>query len=142
MILTTSTLSTAPSSSLVPQFFDLLTALGAFLSQPWGAAGAVCIMIAVTCYNSRRLQDRLARAHFSKEGMSLLCNGLNLVGGTCLLVNAVIRDEIVWQVLEFYFIAIALKGLWQSRGSLASFWNASHSAPEEASASTFTPPAP
>jgi hypothetical protein len=44
--------------------------------------------------------------------MSLLFNGLNLVGGACLLVNAVIRDELVWQVLEFYFIAIALKGLW------------------------------
>lgn len=69
----------------------------------------------------------MARIHFSKESMSLLFNGLNLVGGTCLLVNAVIRDEIVWQVLEFYFIAIALKGLWQSRGVLASFWRAAHS---------------
>lgn len=124
----------------MPALLELLTALGAFLSQPWGAIGAVCIMIAVTCYNSRRLQERLARIHFSKEGMSLLLNGLNLVGGTCLLVNAVIRDEIVWQVLEFYFIAIALKGLWQSRSGLASFWRAAHADSVESTASTFPPP--
>ena len=30
-----------------------------------------------------------------------------------MLVNALIRNEIVWVVLEIYFIVIAVKGLWQ-----------------------------
>ena len=44
-----------------------------------------------------------------------LLNGLNLLGGACLLINAVIRREIVWEVLEVYFVIVAVKGLAQAR---------------------------
>lgn len=86
-----------------------------FVSQPWGMFGAVCIMVAVTCINSQRL-----RRWFEARGMGtyatvMLFNALNLVGGACLLVNAVLRREIVWEVLEVYFVLIACKGLLQAQ---------------------------
>ncbi len=46
---------------------------------------------------------------------ALAVNGLNLLGGTCLLINAIVRDEVVWLVLEIYFVAVAIKGLTQRR---------------------------
>jgi len=90
-----------------------------FFSQPFGVVGAICIMVAVTAFNSKRIQGRLARVAPSQSAMSVLLNGLNLVGGACLLVNACIRNESVWVVLEIYFVAIAVKGLWQTRSTLA-----------------------
>ena len=99
-------------------------AFAEFCSQPWGAAGALCIMLAVTCFNSRRLQQRFMRIRLSREGMGFVLNVLNLVGGICLLVNAVRRDEVVWKVLEVYFIAIAVKGVWQNRAALRAFFRA------------------
>lgn len=71
-------------------------------------------MLAVTAFNSRRLQARLHRAGMKERGSALLLNGLNLVGGVCLLINAIIRQEIVWEVLEVYFVAIAVKGIVQA----------------------------
>ena len=85
-----------------------------FLSQPWGAIGALCIMLAVTCFNSRRLRARFKAAGFGESATSLLFNALNLAGGACLLVNAVIRQEIVWEVLEVYFVIMAMKGIVQA----------------------------
>lgn len=81
-----------------------------FISQPFGLVGAICIMAAVTAINSQWLTDRFAA---DSRRSRLVFNGLNLIGGASLLINAVIRDEIVWLVLEFYFIAIAIKGLMQ-----------------------------
>ncbi|MEQ1568948.1 MAG: hypothetical protein ABMA64_25140 [Myxococcota bacterium] len=93
---------------------EVMAAVNDFASQPFGLVGAACIMCAVTAFNSRRLQARMARSGMKERGTSLLLNGLNLVGGVCLLINAVIRSEIVWEVLEVYFVAIAIKGLAQS----------------------------
>lgn len=98
----------------MPDLSDLLVAMADFISQPFGLVGAACIMSAVTTFNSRRLQARLARSGVKERGTALLLNGLNLVGGICLLINAVLRGEIVWEVLEVYFIAIAMKGIVQS----------------------------
>lgn len=92
---------------------DLSNAIREFFSQPFGVVGAVCIMLAVTAFNSRRLRARFARAGMAARATSRLLNGLNLVGGICLLINAVIRHEVVWEVLEVYFVAIAIKGLVQ-----------------------------
>ena len=75
-------------------------------------------MFAVTAFNSRRLQARLSKLTTRRAALPNLLNGFNLVGGACLLINAWKRDEIVWIVLEIYFIAIAMKGLWQTRGAL------------------------
>lgn len=98
---------------------SLATALVAFFSQPWGVVGALCIMAAVTAFNSKLLQEKLARLDLSKNGMGLLLNGLNLVGGICLFINAMIRTESVWIVLEVYFVVVACKGIWQSLAGLA-----------------------
>jgi hypothetical protein len=89
-------------------------ALIEFLSQPWGVCGAICIMLAVTCFNSRALQRRLAVLGLGELGTPILLNALNLVGGACLLVNAVMRHEVVWEVLEVYFVLISCKGLLQA----------------------------
>ncbi len=75
-------------------------------------------MFAVTAFNSERLKARLARWTPHPMALSALLNGFNLVGGACLLINAWIRDEAVWIVLEVYFVAIAVKGLLQLRGAL------------------------
>jgi hypothetical protein len=96
---------------------DLASAWEDFISQPFGLVGAACIMLAVTAFNSRRLRARFLELGMKEKGTSLLLNGLNLVGGVCLLVNAVIRHEIVWEVLEVYFVAIAIKGLRQAGGA-------------------------
>ncbi|MEQ1503430.1 MAG: hypothetical protein ABMB14_14425 [Myxococcota bacterium] len=93
---------------------DLMAALNDFASQPFGLVGAACIMCAVTAFNSRWLHARLTRLGMQDRGTALLLNGLNLVGGVCLLINAVIRSEIVWEVLEVYFVVIAAKGIAQS----------------------------
>jgi len=87
----------------------LIDSVAEFVEQPFGAVGAVAVMAAVTVMNSRRVRERTGAR------LVPLFNGLNLIGGTCLLINAFKRDEIVWIVLEIYFIAIALKGLAQSR---------------------------
>jgi hypothetical protein len=83
-----------------------------FVAQPFGVVGAACIMLAVTAFNSQWLRTRIGSR--SETATARLLNGLNLVGGICLFVNAVRRDEIVWKVLELYFIAIAAKGVVQS----------------------------
>ncbi|MDD9952333.1 MAG: hypothetical protein OXT67_12285 [Zetaproteobacteria bacterium] len=91
---------------------DWQESLQDFLSQPFGVAGSLCIMAAVTCFNSRWLQRELSErlgAHF----LSILLNILNMVGGICLLVNATLRDEIVWKVMETYFVLVSFKGLIQ-----------------------------
>ena len=54
-----------------------------------------------------------ARLDGQKNTAPLVFSLLNLTGGSFLLVNALIRNEIVWVVLEIYFIVIAVKGLWQ-----------------------------
>lgn len=92
---------------------DALSASADFLAQPFGVAGAVCVMLAVTAINSRRLTSKLETS--SASGPTIF-NGLNLAGGTCLFINAVIRSEIVWIVLETYFVVVAIKGLVQLRG--------------------------
>ncbi len=97
---------------------EIRRALVAFFSQPWGVVGALCIMFGVTAFNSRRLQARLSKLTTRRGSLPNILNGFNLVGGACLLVNAWIRDEIVWIVLEIYFVAIAVKGLWQTRAAL------------------------
>lgn len=89
---------------------DLMLALSDFLSQPFGAFGALCIMLAVTVMNSRLLRTRLG---LSEVMTGHLFNGLNLVGGACLLINAIARSEVVWLVLEIYFVMIAVKGIVQ-----------------------------
>lgn len=89
----------------------------AFFSQPWGVVGALCIMVGATAFNSRRLKGRLSKMTTSPTAITNLLNAFNLVGGACLLVNAWVRDEIVWIVLEIYFVAIAVKGLWQTKQS-------------------------
>lgn len=86
-------------------------AIGEFFTQPFGAVGAVFIMAAVTVLNSRGLRSRI---HLGEAGIGYLFNGLNLLGGVCLFVNAVIRDEPVWLVLEVYFVTVAVKGLIQT----------------------------
>ena len=91
------------------------SALVDFLSQPWGMVGAVCIMLAVTCFNSRLLRARFEALGLGEAATATLLNGLNLLGGACLLINAVIRREIVWEVLEVYFVIVAAKGLAQAR---------------------------
>ncbi len=93
---------------------DIVAAWADFISQPFGLVGAVCIMLAVTAFNSRSLQRRLMSTGLGEDAMSLLLNGLNLVGGVCLLINAVQRSEVVWEVLEVYFVAIAIKGIVQT----------------------------
>lgn len=95
---------------------DLASAVADFLAQPLGAIGAFCIMSAVTVINSQWLRDRLG---LSEAGIGALFNGLNLVGGVCLFVNAMIRDEIVWLVLETYFVLIAVKGIVQASRAVA-----------------------
>jgi hypothetical protein len=70
-----------------------MSALAKFLAQPFGVIGALCIMLAVTCFNSRRLQRRL---HLARTTMAIFLNGLNFIGGVWLYINATIRDEIVW----------------------------------------------
>lgn len=90
----------------------MISALSDFLAQPFGAVGATCIMLAVTVINSQWLRDRL---DMSDERISRVFNGLNLVGGICLFLNAMIRDEIIWLVLETYFVLIAVKGIVQAR---------------------------
>lgn len=94
-------------------------ALASFLAQPWGVVGAACIMFAVTAFNSNGLKRQLGRLGLGEDGMSLLLNGFNLVGGACLFVNAARRDEVVWIILEIYFVIVAAKGLWQSRAAVA-----------------------
>lgn len=95
-----------------PSTVILGTALSDFFSQPFGAFGAVCIMLAVTAINSQWLAARLDDQNTIGP---FVFNSLNLIGGSCLLANALIRSEIVWVVLEIYFVLIALKGLWQLR---------------------------
>jgi lipid-A-disaccharide synthase-like uncharacterized protein len=94
---------------------ELFVTLMDFLSQPWGVCGAFCIMLAVTCFNSQQLQRWFAATGMGEAATPAVLNALNLVGGACLLVNAVLRREIVWEVLEVYFVLIALKGLAQAR---------------------------
>lgn len=96
---------------------NVLTAWADFVSQPFGLVGAACIMLAVTAFNSQWLRARLTAMGMQDRGTSILLNGLNLVGGVCLLINAVARREIVWEVLEVYFVLIAIKGLVQARVS-------------------------
>lgn len=91
---------------------DIVSAWSDFFSQPFGVVGAACIMAAVTVINSQWLSSRLAER---KVATGFLFNGLNLVGGICLFVNAILRNEVVWLVLETYFVMVALKGLTQSR---------------------------
>src|SRR5262245_55420394 len=98
-------------------------AFASFLAQPWGVVGALCIMFAVTAFNSNGLKRQLGRLGLGEDGMALLLNGFNLVGGACLFVNATRRDEIVWIILEIYFVTVAAKGLWQSRSALRRFLN-------------------
>ena len=86
-----------------------------FVSQPWGVIGALCIMLAVTCFNSRQLRTRFEALGLGEAATATLLNGLNLLGGACLLMNAVIRREVVWEVLEVYFVIVAAKGLAQAR---------------------------
>jgi hypothetical protein len=93
----------------------LVATIREFISQPFGAVGAACIMLAVTSFNSRRLRARFTRLGMGARGLGRLLNGLNLVGGLCLLVNAVLRTEVVWEVLEVYFVIIAFKGLLQTQ---------------------------
>ncbi|MDH3684453.1 MAG: hypothetical protein OEV40_31425 [Acidimicrobiia bacterium] len=90
---------------------EVIAALADFVSQPFGAVGAGCIMLAVTVINSRWLRGHLG---MSDARIGHLFNGLNLVGGACLFLNAMIRNEIVWLVLETYFVLIALKGIMQA----------------------------
>ena len=97
---------------------DIARGIDDFFSQPWGAFGAICIMLAVTCFNSQLIQKRFAKLKLSREGMAFILNSLNLLGGVCLLVNAVFREEIVWKFLECYFIIISIKGIWQNRQAL------------------------
>jgi hypothetical protein len=97
---------------------NLGSALQEFLGQPLGAIGAVCIMLAVTVVNSVKL-----KSIFPIGGVTVdaLFNVLNLIGGSTLLANAILRDEAVWTVLETYFIAVALKGIIQSIRSARRF---------------------
>jgi hypothetical protein len=104
-------------------FQSLSHALASFLGQPWGVVGAVCIMFAVTAFNSSGLKSRLRGLGLGEDGMALLLNGFNLVGGACLFVNATQRNEVVWIILEVYFVTVAVKGLWQSRSALRRFWS-------------------
>ena len=90
-------------------------AVSSFFSQPWGVVGALCIMVGATAFNSRRLKAKLSAMTTDQASISNLLNLFNLVGGACLLVNAWKRDEVVWIVLEIYFVVIAVKGLWQTR---------------------------
>ncbi|MFK7824536.1 MAG: hypothetical protein AB8G05_10285 [Oligoflexales bacterium] len=83
-----------------------------FFSQPFGVFGSVCIMAAVTCFNSVWLKNKLSK-QLSTHWLNLMLNGLNTIGGISLLINAIIRNEIVWKVLEVYFIVISLKGFIQ-----------------------------
>ena len=94
----------------------IIEAMGEFVAQPFGAVGAVCIMLAVTVINSTSLQRRIG---LSDAAMGHAFNGLNLIGGSCLFINAVQRSEVVWVVLEVYFVAIALKGITQAVGASA-----------------------
>jgi len=94
------------------------TAIVSFFSQPWGVVGALCIMLAITAFNSQKLRDQPLRLNLAVSNTTLVLNGFNLVGGACLLVNAVTRDEIVWIVLEVYFVLISAKGVWQSHAAL------------------------
>ena len=84
-----------------------------FFMQPFGAVGALFIMLAVTCFNSRKLQKALS-TRVSGESLALILNCLNFIGGSLLLINAALRDEAVWIVLEVYFILICLKGILQN----------------------------
>lgn len=94
---------------------EVISAIADFIAQPFGAFGAVCIMLAVTVINSRWLRERLG---LSDVRVGDVFNGLNLVGGACLFANAIVRSEIVWIVLETYFVLIATKGIVQSRRQL------------------------
>ncbi|MFT3771533.1 MAG: hypothetical protein QM820_39465 [Minicystis sp.] len=96
---------------------SIQSAIQAFLSQPWGVVGALAIMFAVTAFNSRSLRAQLRRLNVSDAAMPLVLNGFNLLGGACLFVNAVLRHEIVWIVLEVYFVAVAVKGLLAHRAA-------------------------
>lgn len=82
-----------------------------FFAQPFGVVGAVGIMAAVTTINSARLTAGL-RGRGVPVGVAFNC--LYLVGGASLLINAAIRQEIVWLVLQSYMIAITVKGLWRA----------------------------
>ena len=79
---------------------DILTALRSFLSQPLGVSGAFFIMFAVTAFNSKWIQDRLTRPELGKEWMSVILNGLNLIGGILLLINAVKRSDMLAIVIS------------------------------------------
>jgi hypothetical protein len=41
-------------------------------------------------------------------------NALNLIGAVSLLFNAVLRDDVLWLMLEIYLVANAIKGLVQA----------------------------
>ncbi len=106
---TTITLYPTPVTAVATA--DTTSAVFEFVSQPFGAVGAVCIMLAVTVVNSMKLKSIFPIGEISVDQ---LFNGLNLVGGSTLLVNAVLRDEVVWIVLETYFVVVAVKGITQS----------------------------
>ncbi len=82
-----------------------------FLSQPFGAFGSLCIMTAITVINSQRLTSRLAS---TGAPVGLIFNVVSLLGAISLLINAVVRDEIVWVILEVYVGAVAIKGIRQA----------------------------
>ena len=87
-------------------------AVNDFFSQPFGVFGSLCIMAAVTCFNSVWLKRKLSK-RLGSHWLNLILNGLNTIGGISLLINAIIRNEVVWKVLEVYFIIISLKGFIQ-----------------------------
>jgi hypothetical protein len=77
-------------------------------------------MVAVTAFNSLRLRAYLKRRHgdAGMAAMDLVLNGVNLIGGIALFINAKMRHEIVWVVLEVFFVTIAVKGIWQGWAAL------------------------
>lgn len=88
----------------------VLDAFRDFFAQPFGAFGAIAIGLAITVMNSRRLSRALTA---TGAPVTMMFNGVTVVGGLLLLTNAVIRDEIVWVFLELYITVMAIKGLHQ-----------------------------
>ena len=90
---------------------DEIGAVRDFLSEPLGVVGVVCVMSASTAINSTRA---VRWFHARKIAILMPYNALNLIGAVSLLFNAVLRDDVLWLMLEVYLVANAIKGLVQA----------------------------
>ncbi len=95
-----------------------VAALPELLSQPFGVFGALCIMAAVTAVNSQSITGWLKRRRIPS---GLAFNSLYLVGGSSLLINAVVRGELVWLTLQIYMVLVTLKGLVDAKRKVTRF---------------------